>query len=509
MSIDRRKLLTTTTAGVSSAIFAGCTGLLTEPANVRFATVSHPDTIEHDEEVHVDTKVENTGGETGEATIVLRVSDDVVDVKDVSVEGGATVTTSFTISGSDYADGSHALTASIDEDTYESTIEITEPDPAFLAITGLEAPRTVDHDESIGVTVSVSNTGDLAADQDLVITAADGTALASESVSVEPGSGQDVAATVPAGEFFSGDHTLTAATSDDDQSVSITVTNPNPYDKQSLVVSLEQRTPAIHDMQDIISDALGYWDDNAEQYAGYPVSYNYRANASDPDVEIIVVDEILNCGDHTGERVAGCAPLVEGTAPQPATVRIVDGYRKEWMTTTLIHELGHTLGLGHTAEPAHIMSNEIEDRIPDYDQRLAAIDAYVSAFDPYRDGGDDWDRSTNAWSSGEFVETETAADEAADHYRETQRAIADARDTANALDEDTAHSRLDEVYQKARAMRLASEAAARMGREAQETYGDPEPHRQESNEYVSQANQYTFYDSADIRTAFGFPNNTR
>jgi len=54
-----------------------------------------------------------------------------------------------------------------------------------------------------------------------------------------------------------------ATTGDDSITNSLTVENPNPYGKETLIVTLEQETPARHDIRGIITDALNYWDQHS------------------------------------------------------------------------------------------------------------------------------------------------------------------------------------------------------------------------------------------------------
>lgn len=390
-------------------------------------------------------------------------------------------------------------------DSEASNSEISEPDPepASLVLTGVNSPRSIDHSEPAPVTISLHNTGDETAQQTVTVTTG-GETVATEDVTIAGGEQTELSIDIPADVFFSGEYDLVVTTDHDEATVSVTVDNPNPYGKQTLVVGLEQETTARHDMQEIVRNALAYWEANSETYAGYPIEYQYRANAADPDVSIRLVDDIHSCGGHTGE-IAGCAPLVQHASPDTAEIRIVDGYRQEWMTTTLKHEFGHTLGLDHSDEPSHIMSDEIEDRIPDYAERRAAIDRYGDIIDPYGDGNDAWDKSLDAWSNQDYVQTESHAVDAHNYWLEALRAIEGARSVAEDIGDRTAYNRLTESYNHVEALRLAADEAIEMAREANRISGDPEPHREASNDYLDESQTYTLHTSTDITYAFGFP----
>lgn len=280
----------------------------------------------------------------------------------------------------------------------------------------------------------------------------------------------------------------------------------NPWGKGTLTVGLEQHVSARHDIQEIIEESLSYWEENSSIYAGYPISYKYRPNSDDPDIKILLVDAITDCGEHSGGEVAGCAPLVRTGRPESAEVRIVDGYRYEWMLTTLIHEIGHTLGLDHDAEPAHIMSNQIEDRIPDYNQRREAIETYSDSSKDYAEAMGDWSDAMDAWNEQEFSATSRLASNALEHLEMTLEKVSSAKSIADDLGEDEAYELLTESSQHVNYLIQAVEQAIKMADEAEaENYDQSDAHREESNRLREKATTYEFDNYDDVVVAFGFP----
>lgn len=509
--MDRREFISG--GGVAGvALLAGCSAVQADPANIEIERVEHPDTVEYDETITVEVDLTNTGEEEGKATVEITIGDSLVDQPETRVASDDTNTLSFTADAGNYDFGTKRVTVTVDHDEkdadaggrdeFGSTIQIEKPAPAELRIRDVNAPESTPHDEPFEITVSIYNSGDLTAEQTLNV-AIDGDTAAMYEVRVDGNEETKATVSVPEDAIFDGMYNLTVDTRDDEITTRIRVENSNPYGKQTLVVGLKQRTPARHDIQMIVEDALEYWEANSESYAGYPIKYDYRPNAIDPDVQITLVETIDRCGQHAGDgEIAGCAPLVRDRAPSTAEIKIADGYRQEWMTTTLKHEIGHTLGLDHRDEPAHIMSSDIEDRIPNYAERQTAIENYIEGLEDYVDGVDAWNEALNAWNNGEYAATEEAAVEAHNHMLDARQRVSVSLSVAESLNENTAYRQLSESDTHIEKRRLAAEAAIEMAREAL-TYGDPEPYRQDANVYLEESNTYTLADPVDIGHAFG------
>ncbi len=133
-----------------------------------------------------------------------------------------------------------------------------------------------------------------------------------------------------------------------------TVDDDNPYGDETLVVEIDD-SEAERNVTPVVTDSLEYWEQNSEQYADYPIEYEVDADEH-PDVRIVWVDNLEKCDEMADESIAGCADLVEDTAPGTALVEVESGLSKEQATETLKHELGHTLGLRHGDAPQDVMS---------------------------------------------------------------------------------------------------------------------------------------------------------
>ncbi|WP_238392092.1 matrixin family metalloprotease [Halorussus amylolyticus] len=130
----------------------------------------------------------------------------------------------------------------------------------------------------------------------------------------------------------------------------------NPWGDSNLTVAVNNTANDSRNFHPLVETALDFWANNSTEYVPYSVGYDLEPNASDPDIVVRFVERIDSCANVTD--AAGCAPFVtaeSGVSP-PVSVEVAESYSNESTLLILKHELGHTLGLNHSAEPQSVMS---------------------------------------------------------------------------------------------------------------------------------------------------------
>lgn len=159
----------------------------------------------------------------------------------------------------------------------------------------------------------------------------------------------------------------------------------NPWGTTELHVAITTQEGAVTDAQrEAVAGAVDYWNQNADAYGEYEVTFTVDQDEPDPEVIVSFVSGIDRCGPNEHDAIVlACGPQYdEGSkADVPATIRVRDGRSADALTTSVKHEFGHLLGLDHGEGPMPLMAERHS-----MEPRESVLDA-TDRFNP-------WHRST-------------------------------------------------------------------------------------------------------------------
>lgn len=282
-------------------------------------------------------------------------------------------------------------------------------------------------------------------------------------------------------------------------------------------VAVVDRSESEHDLETLTAEALAFWNENAERYAGFEV--DFRLDGDAPDVEIVYVntrEDLEGCREYASEQVLGCAPILTtgDRVERPVTAEVVATDRPYGdVRTTTQHELGHTLGLTHDDEPAYIMSNRIEDRLPGYEHRVAVLEAYERALRRRNEATGTYNEGIEAWNDRAYERAAARFDEAEATYRSALEEVATAREHARELEDIERPDTVDlealreHVDRAERNVELAAEAASEMAAASRaaddgDTF-EARDRRDRANELLEEVRALGFPSPRDVAVSLG------
>lgn len=131
----------------------------------------------------------------------------------------------------------------------------------------------------------------------------------------------------------------------------------NPWGKEKVAVTVDNRANQSRDVTPLVNQTLAYWNEYASEYGDYDVTFTLSEDDRDADIVVKYVDYIPECGTLDTETTVGCAPLLKShsTVDRQETVEVVAGYSDGSTVGILKHEFGHVLGIEHGEEPMPTM----------------------------------------------------------------------------------------------------------------------------------------------------------
>ncbi len=176
-----------------------------EPAEFEVSDLSvTPPEIDAGDDVSVSMTVSNVGEESGSHTIEVKVDGVLVDSGTVTLDGGASTTVSFTVTSS--IAGSHAVAVDGVSGSFSVRAPPEPPEPAEFEISDLTvSPSTVEVDETVTVSVVVSNVGEESGGLGVELEL-DGAVEDTKAVTLDGGASMTVSFSVSSDEV--GSHTV-------------------------------------------------------------------------------------------------------------------------------------------------------------------------------------------------------------------------------------------------------------------------------------------------------------
>lgn len=369
---------------VAAVATAGCAGLQgpesdgvnqpstdkQAPATVFVEEIATPGTIPYNGSATVVVTVSNSGDTTISESLTLTFDGEGFETRTIELTGDAQrdIEISLPITGAEA--GQHIVAATAGDSDTSAAVEIGEPEPAELLLTGLTVSENVAYDESLQVNATVGNNGQVSGEAN--VTVGIGTESVSASVSVEPRTETNLTLFIPTPDR-GGQYVVDVSGGETGVKRRTLVTHPSPYNQRELPVYLStNRTD--RDARPELRDTIRYWNTDGQEYLDYPLEFTLTNNRSAARV-LFRIKTVDTCGNESSVTIQGCADLPGERAPPSVTATVDTQLTRPTRYHTAVHELGHILNLSHGEEPMQFMGAVQPGPFSEQTVSIAIVDA--------------------------------------------------------------------------------------------------------------------------------------
>lgn len=182
--------------------------------------------INEGETLEVTADIENTGKLEGTQDIELDIEELGTDSETVTLAGNESTSVTLSV-GTEAGDaGEYTATVSSDDDSDSRTVEVTVrevPDPAFFDVEIVDTNDPVEEGEMLEVTADIENTGEERAQQEITLAFED-EIVDTTSITLSEGESETVVLSYQTEESDAGERSVTVASADESDSVTVTIT---------------------------------------------------------------------------------------------------------------------------------------------------------------------------------------------------------------------------------------------------------------------------------------------
>ena len=243
----------------------------------------YDDTVTAGENLTVTATVENAGETEATKDVRFLVDGEEVDVvENLTLSGNQSEELSFVYETADDDVPAISIAVESDDEIDERTVTVTDPDPAFFAVSIENASAEVAAGETVDVTARVENTGDRVGTQNVTLAGFDGTILdTSEPQTLSAEESTSITLVWATESTDAGAGNVTVRSENDTDTAAVTVDQPAV---ESIDATLEE--PEIETGEETFLTVVATFTDGSTR----DVTENATLTALDTDVAAVVDD---------------------------------------------------------------------------------------------------------------------------------------------------------------------------------------------------------------------------